>query len=60
MRASNVELTIQLKNNFTLANAQEYFDSLLYKIICEDLTQIIFKQQNDFFLPDLDRGVEPN
>ena len=60
MRASNVELTIQLKNNFTLANEQEYFDSLLQKIICEDLTQIIFKQQNDFFLPDLDRGDEPN
>ena len=58
--ASNVELTIKLTNNFTLANAREYFDSLSYKIISEDLKQIIFKESNDFFVPDPQRGVEPN
>ena len=44
---------------FTEANAREYFDCLAQKIICEDLTQIFFKQSNDFFLPDLQRGVDP-
>ena len=58
--ASNVELTIKLTNNFTLANAREYFDSLSYKIISEDLKQIIFKESNDFFVPDPQRGVEPD
>ena len=57
---SNFELTIQLYENFTLANAREYFDSLRQKIISEDLTQIIFKQSNDFFPTDLQRGVQPN
>ena len=40
---SNFELTIRLTDNFTLANAQEYFEKLGLKIIDEDLTQIIFK-----------------
>ncbi len=40
-------------DNFNLKNAQEYFDGLRQKIISEELTQIIFKQYNDFFEPDL-------
>ncbi len=47
-------------DNFNLANAQEYFDSLRQKIISDELTQIIFKECNDFFEPDLQRGVDPN
>jgi hypothetical protein len=58
--ASNFELTIDLTANFTLANALEYFDALRQKIISEDLTQIVFKQTNEFFLPDPERGVIPN
>jgi hypothetical protein len=40
--ASNIELTIELTANFTLASAREYFDALRQKIISEDLTQIVF------------------
>jgi hypothetical protein len=58
--ASNVELTISLRDAFTEANAREYFDCLAQKIICEDLTQIVFKESNDFFLLDLQKGVDPN
>ena len=57
--ASNVELTILLTNNFTFDNAREYFNGLRQKIIAEDLSQIIFKQSNEFFLPDPQRGVDP-
>jgi hypothetical protein len=56
---SNFELTIMLWDNFTLTNAREYFEDLKQKIVCEDLTQIIFKQSNNFFLPDSQRGVVP-
>ena len=49
-----------LTNNFTLENSKEYFDGLRQKIISEDLTQIIFKQSNEFFLTDLQRGFDPN
>jgi hypothetical protein len=49
-----------LKDAFTLANAREYFGCLAQKIKDEDLTQIIFKESNDFFLSDLDRGVDSN
>ena len=48
-----------LTDAFTEANAREYFDCLAEKIISEDLTQIVFKQSNDFILPDLQRGVDP-
>jgi hypothetical protein len=58
--ASNLELTIRLTANFTLANAREYFDALRQKIISEDLTQIFFKESNEFFLPDPERGVIPD
>ena len=58
--ASNVELTIEFTDKFTLGNAREYFDGLRKKIIAENLSQIIFKQSNEFFLPDLQRGVVPN
>ena len=54
--ASNFELTIELKANFTLANARAYFDSLVQKIEAEDLTQITFKESNDFFTPDEEKG----
>ena len=57
--ASNFELTIFLKDNFTLANAREYFDGLKQKIISENLTQIIFKESNSFFVTDTERGVIP-
>ena len=57
--ASNFELTIKLEANFTLANAQAYFDSLVQKIEAEDLTQINFKESNDFFTPDKEKGFEP-
>ena len=57
--ASNVELTILLTDDFTLNNAREYFDGLRQKIIAEDLSQIIFKTSNEFFLPDPQRGVIP-
>jgi hypothetical protein len=43
-----------------LANAREYFDALRQKIISEDLTQIFFKESNEFFLPDPERGVIPD
>ena len=46
--------------DFTLENAREYFDALRQKIISEDLTQIVFKASNEFFLPDPERGVIPN
>ena len=49
-----------MTNNFTLENAKEYFDDLRQMIISEDLTQIIFKESNDFFLSDLQRGFDPN
>ena len=55
-----MQLTIDLTNNFTLANAREYFDGLKQKIISENLTQIIFKESNSFFVTDPQRGVEPN
>jgi hypothetical protein len=58
--ASNFELSIRLEDNFTLANAREYFDGLKQKIISENLTQIIFKESNSFFVTDPQRGVEPN
>ena len=58
--ASNFELTILLKDNFTLANSREYFDNLKQKIISENLTQIIFKESNSFFVTDPQRGVEPH
>ena len=57
---SNFELTIKLFWAFTLANAREYFDSLALKIETEDLTQIYFKERNDFFLPDEEKGFEPH
>ena len=57
--ASNFELTIKLTANFTLANAQAYFDSLVHKIEAEDLTQITFKESNDFFPPDEKKGFLP-
>jgi hypothetical protein len=60
MNESNFELTIMLMEAFTLANAREYFDCLAQKIKDEDLTQIIFKESNDFFLSDLHRGVNSN
>ncbi len=44
---------------FTLSNAGKYFDCLKQKIEAEDLTQITFKEYNDFFLPDKDKGFEP-
>ena len=58
--ASNFELTIKLNDNFTLANAREYFDGLKQKIISENLTQIFFKESNSFFVPDPQKGVEPH
>ena len=58
--ASNFDLTIKLTENFTLANARAYFDSLVQKIKAEDLTQITFKESNDFFTPDKEKGFEPN
>jgi len=45
-------LTIKLTKKFTSENAREYFDSLANKIENEDLTQIIFKLKNDFFVTD--------
>ena len=57
---SNFELTIELREEFTLANAREYFDSLAQKIEIEGLTQINFKKKNDFFLPDVEKGFIPN
>ncbi len=56
---SNFELTIKLTDNFSLTNAEEYFDGLRQKIVSNELTQIIFKECNDFFEPDLQRGVDP-
>ena len=57
---SNFELTIELREEFTLENAREYFDSLARKIKTEGLTQIYFKKKNDFFLPDVEKGFIPN
>ena len=57
---SNFELTIKLTDAFTFANAREYFDSLALKIETENLTQIYFKERNDFFLPDEEKGFEPH
>ena len=59
-QTSNFELSIRLEDNFTLANAREYFDGLKQKIISDNLTQIIFKESNSFFVTDPQRGVEPN
>ena len=56
---SNFELTIRLEDNFTLANARAYFDSLVQNIEAEDLTHITFKESNDFFTPDKEKGFEP-
>ena len=58
--ASNFELTINLTDRFTLAHAKEYFHSLEDKIKTEELTQIIFKASNDFFLPNLEKSLVPN
>ena len=57
---SNFELTIKLKDEFTEENARDYFDLLAYKIKSEELTQINFKESNNFFLPDLEKGFEPS
>jgi hypothetical protein len=57
--ASNFELTISFSDAFEEANALGYFGGLAQKIKDEDLTQIIFKESNDFFLSDLHRGVDP-
>ena len=50
--ASNFELTIRLTDHFTEKRAQKYFSSLEDKIKTEELTEIIFKESNDFFLPN--------
>ena len=57
---SNFELTIELTDNLTLANARAYFYSLVQKIEAEDLTQITFKESNDFFTPDKEKGFVPD
>ena len=48
-----------MTDKFTLANAGKYFECLRQKIEAEDLTQITFKEYNDFFHPDEDKGFEP-
>ena len=48
-----------MTDNFTLSNAEKYFEFLRQKIEAEDLTQINFKEYNDFFLPDKDKGFIP-
>jgi hypothetical protein len=57
--ASNFELTIELFEEFNEANAREYFDFLALKIKSEEITEITFKESNDFFFPDLDKGILP-
>ena len=52
-------MVLKLTDYFSLANAREYFERLSQKIISEDLTQIIFKSENDFFVTDQKRGVRP-
>ena len=59
MHCSNFELTIELTKAFTETNAREYFAPLMKKIKTEGLTKINFKERNDFFLPDEEKGFRP-
>ena len=47
--SSNFELTIKLLEAFNEATARAYFGCLARKIKTQGLTEIIFKETNDFF-----------
>lgn len=55
---SDFELTAQLTNKFTFENALEYFNCIAQKIKAEEITQIIFKEENDFFISDEEKGFK--
>ena len=51
-KASLFELTIELTDDFKEETAASYFEDLAYMIKSETMTQIVFKQCNDFFYPN--------
>lgn len=58
-KSSLFELTIELTDDFNEETAASYFEELAYTIKSEAMTQIVFKQCNDFFYPDKSAGILP-
>ena len=58
--SSNFELTIELSEAFNESTAKDYFGCLAKKISTEILSEITFKETNDFFRSDEKNGVECN